>query len=42
MPRINDVMQPQDNSVVRPQSPRYFDPAERADLHSRFDKPGNR
>ncbi len=42
MPRINYVIQPQDNSVVRPQSPRYFDPTERADLHSRFDKPGNR
>jgi Vanillate O-demethylase oxygenase C-terminal domain len=42
MPRINYVIQPQDNSVVRPQSPRYFEPSERGDLHSRFDKPGNR
>ena len=42
MPRINYVIQPQDNSVVRPQNSRYFDPPARADLHSRFDKPGNR
>ncbi|MDB5425427.1 MAG: hypothetical protein JWQ29_2843, partial [Phenylobacterium sp.] len=33
---------PQDNSVVRPQTPRYYEPSERRDLHSRFDTPGNR
>lgn len=42
MPRIAFVIQPQDNSVVRPQNERYFDPDERADLHSRFDTPGTR
>lgn len=35
-------VQPQDNSVVRPQNPRYYEPGERRDLHSRFDTPGNR
>ena len=35
-------VQPQDNSVVRPQTPRYHDPSDRRDLHSRFDTPGNR
>jgi hypothetical protein len=42
MPRIAFVIQPQDNSVVRPQNARYFDPSERRDLHSRFDTPGTR
>ena len=42
MPRIAFVIQPQDNSVVRPQNERYFDPDERPDLHSRFDTPGTR
>jgi hypothetical protein len=42
MPRIAFVIQPQDNSVVRPQNERYFEPDERADLHSRFDTPGTR
>lgn len=35
-------VQPQDNSVVRPQNPRYYEPSDRRDLHSRFDTPGNR
>lgn len=42
MPRIAFVIQPQDNSVIRPQNERYFDPDERLDLHSRFDAPGTR
>ncbi|MFG3453925.1 oxygenase [Stutzerimonas stutzeri] len=42
MPRINYIIQPQDNSVVRPQNQRYFEPGERIDLHSRFDAPGTR
>jgi hypothetical protein len=42
MPRIAFVIQPQDNSVVRPQNPRYLDPDPRLDLHSRFDTPGTR
>jgi hypothetical protein len=42
MPRISYVIQPQDNSVLRPQNARYFDPGQRRDLSSRFDAPGNR
>ncbi len=42
MPRISYVIQPQDNSVLRPQNARYFGPEERNDLSSRFDGPGNR
>lgn len=42
MPRIAFVIQPQDNSVVRPQNQRYFDPDQPLDLHSRFDTPGTR
>jgi len=42
MPRINYIIQPQDNSVVRPQNQRYFEADERRDLHSRFDTPGTR
>ncbi|CAG9165944.1 oxygenase [Cupriavidus pinatubonensis] len=42
MPRIAFVIQPQDNSVVRPQNQRYFEPGDRPDLHSRFDTPGTR
>jgi len=40
MPRINYIIQPQDNSVVRPQNQRYFEVDPRRDLHSRFDTPG--
>ncbi|OIJ43454.1 aromatic ring-hydroxylating dioxygenase subunit alpha [Massilia timonae] len=42
MPRISYVIQPQDNSVLRPQNARYFDTGQRRDLSSRFDAPGNR
>lgn len=42
MPRISYVIQPQDNSVLRPQNARYFESTERRDLSSRFDGPGNR
>jgi len=42
MPRIAYLIQPQDNSVVRPQTERYIDDGQRRDLHSRFDKPGFR
>ena len=42
MPRINYIIQPQDNSVVRPQNQRYFEVDPRRDLHSRFDTPGTR
>ncbi|UUZ70680.1 oxygenase [Polaromonas sp. P1(28)-8] len=42
MPRIAFIIQPQDNSVVRPQNQRYFEPGDRPDLHSRFDTPGTR
>ena len=42
MPRIAFVIQPQDNSVIRPQNERYFDPDARLDLHSCFDAPGTR
>ncbi|MEH6386297.1 MAG: aromatic ring-hydroxylating dioxygenase subunit alpha [Pseudomonas profundi] len=42
MPRINYIIQPQDNSVVRPQNERYLDASDRRDLHSRFDAPGTR
>ena len=42
MPRINYIIQPQDNSVVRPQNQRYFENTGQRDLHSRFDKPGTR
>ncbi len=42
MPRIAFIIQPQDNSLVRPQNPCYFDPGDRPDLHSRFDTPGTR
>ena len=42
MPRIAFIIQPQDNSVVRPQNPCYFEPGDRPDLHSRFDTPGTR
>jgi hypothetical protein len=42
MPRINYIIQPQDNSVVRPQNQRYFEQSERRDMHSRFDAPGTR
>ncbi len=42
IPRISYVIQPQDNSVLRPQNARYFEPTARRDLSSRFDGPGNR
>jgi phenylpropionate dioxygenase-like ring-hydroxylating dioxygenase large terminal subunit len=42
MPRISYVIQPQDNSVLRPQNARYFEANQRRDLSSRFDAPGNR
>ena len=42
MPRISYVIQPQDNSVLRPQNARYFERGQRRDLSSRFDAPGNR
>lgn len=42
MPRISYVIQPQDNAVLRQQNARYFESAERRDLSSRFDRPGNR
>lgn len=42
MPRISYVIQPQDNSVLRPQNARYLESSDRPDLSSRFDGPGNR
>jgi hypothetical protein len=42
MPRISYIIQPQDNSVLRPQNARYLEPGQRRDLSSRFDAPGNR
>ncbi|MES2261695.1 MAG: oxygenase [Pseudomonadota bacterium] len=42
IPRISYVIQPQDNSVLREQNARYFEPGDRRDLSSRFDAPGNR
>jgi hypothetical protein len=42
MPRLSYVVSPQDNYVMRPQNPRYCEPTERRDFHSRFDTPGNR
>jgi len=42
MPRMAYVVGPQDNSVIRPQNPRYLESSERRDLHSRFDGPGAR
>ena len=40
MPRMAYVVGPQDNSVVRPQTPAYLDENEPRDMHSRFDGPG--
>ena len=42
MPRMAYVVGPQDNSVIRPQNPRYLQQSDRRDLHSRFDAPGAR
>lgn len=42
MPRMAYVVGPQDNSVVRPQTPAYLSEGARRDLHSRFDGPGVR
>ncbi|PHR83368.1 MAG: oxygenase [Colwellia sp.] len=42
MPKVAFIVGPQDNSVMRPQNPRYINLDTRADLHSRFDAPGNR
>lgn len=42
MPKMAYKVGPQDNYVMRPQNPRYLEPSERRDLHSRFDAPGNR
>lgn len=42
MPKVAFIVGPQDNSVMRPQNPRYLNIENRADLHSRFDAPGNR
>jgi hypothetical protein len=42
MPRTSYVIRNQDNSVVRPQHPRYIGQETQRDLHSRFDKPGAR
>lgn len=42
MPRLSHTIAPQDNMVMKPQNPRYSQPSERRDLHSRFDTPGNR
>lgn len=42
MPRICYVIQPQENSVLRPQNSRYYGTGQRRDLSSRFDAPGNR
>lgn len=42
MPRMAYVVGPQDNSVVRPQNPRYMVDDPRPDQHSRFDAPGVR
>lgn len=42
LPKIAYKVGPQDNYVMRPQNPRYLDPSPVADMHSRFDAPGNR
>ncbi|MBR9909214.1 MAG: oxygenase [Gammaproteobacteria bacterium] len=42
MPRMAYVVGPQDNSVVRPQTPVYLSDNAPRDLHSRFDGPGAR
>ena len=42
MPKVAFIVGPQDNSVMRPQNPRYFNLEDRVDFHSRFDAPGNR
>lgn len=42
VPQLPFRVQPEDNSVVRPQNPRYYEATDRSDLHSRFDTPGSR
>lgn len=42
MPQMAKVVGPQDNSVMRPQNPRYLYAQDRRDMHSRFDAPGAR
>jgi|TARA_E500000305_G_scaffold75550_1_gene61256 hypothetical protein len=42
MPRMAYVVGPQDNSVMRPQTPAYRVDGGASDLHSRFDGPGAR
>ncbi|CAB3779941.1 oxygenase [Paraburkholderia caffeinilytica] len=42
MPRAAYIVGPQDNIMVGPQSARYAEPADRRDLHSRFDGAGTR
>tara|TARA_R110002110_G_C13470525_1_gene720945 strand:+ start:59480 stop:60520 length:1041 start_codon:yes stop_codon:yes gene_type:complete len=42
MPRMAYVVGPQDNSVMRPQTPAYLTDDAPRDLHSRFDGPGGR
>lgn len=42
MPRMAYVVGPQDNSVMRPQTPAYLVANAPRDLHSRFDGPGAR
>ncbi|MHC8380518.1 oxygenase [Pseudomonas sp. LB3P14] len=42
MPQSSYLISLQDNLMTRPQNPRYAEPTERRDLHSRFDSPGMR
>jgi len=42
MPRMAYIVGPQDNSVMRPQTPAYILESAPEDLHSRFDAPGAR
>lgn len=42
MPQSSYIVSLQDNIMTRPQNPRYAEPSDRRDLHSRFDSPGMR